>query len=509
MNRKTTFMIALATVSTALLGFVAAGNAFGSGWTEYSGRVVAGQAYALSVDDETEALQIQLSPGLLGDAEAQATLFDPDDVRVGHYTLTRTDDSVTISKPKDGDFVLFVYSVSNGVLTVSKKGGADDLELVAIETATENFEVATQDASGAFRAINTVMVDREPLFESLLYQGSAVNLTGTVRTIDGLTFKVDRETGSAAGPGLFTAQIGERAGFPENFAAGLHTIEVAADEFEGTLVLTTVHYVREGAVDVVDPTVEVPVNALVLDGSHEATAFFVPDGVSVISLGLVPSAEEEEEDEEDEEGDRAAGHGPKGYYNEVAIVSIYTPDDQLLGFVELDEENAMASLPIEYSGEYVAFVYTSGENGVFAVLDEGSVAFEDERHLRVHEIPTTLASASSPLAYKESFVQEIAAAPLAIGIGMTGDAAYALDLRAMIHTDAGEIETYDWSLPATNALPWFRMGHAAYAGPELVAGTWAIDVEALSSMGEVTLFELHYDRELEVEADEDEEDDGE
>lgn len=505
-----TYLVAISTAAAALGGFALAGSAIGSEWKTYDGRVSAGQAYLIDVPEGADGLQLEFAPGLLslGGGSAHATLFSPDDERVGHYMLSDEENLVAIDAPESGGYVLYVFEVQGGVLTVALKAeDAEDLELVPLLTETTNHEIAGQSIVGSFRAVDTLTLDREPVYESLLYQGSANNLSGTVTSPLGETSVVDMETGTAHGPGLFTSQSGERASFPENFAAGIHAIDVTADEFEGTLFLTTVDYVRPEISDVLHPVhpVEVPANVIMLHDSWEATAVMVPEGVSSLDFGLIAAPAEEDEDEDE--------HDHYYDYAEHALLAVFTPDDRLLGFVELDEEEAAtASLPLEGPGEYVVFVYSgvSEDAMLFAALDGGLGIFGGERHLKVSETATPLAEVSSPLAYSESFTVDMVKAPLAAGVGIDGQPGWAMDLRSVIHTEMGEAETYEWNFRAFDeATPWGgHMMHATYIGPELVTGAWEIDVEALSAMGTVTLYTLDYDRLLgddEVEEEDEEE----
>lgn len=490
-----TYLVAISTVAAALGGFVLAGSAIGSEWKTYEGRVSAGQAYLIDVPEGAEGLQLEFVSSLLslGGGAAHATLFTPEDERLGHYMLSGEDNVVAVDAPERGGYVLYVFEVSGGVLTVALKAEVEaDLELVPLTTISTNHEVAGQSIPGAFRAVDTITLDREPVYESLLYQGSANNLSGTVRSPLGETSIVEMETGTAHGPGLFTSQTGHRESFPENFAPGIHAIDVTADEFEGTLFLTTVDYVRPEADLPVDHghAIDLPANAIMFHDAWEATAVEIGDA-GLIEFGLVAAPSEEDEDEHEEE---------YGYYDhhEYALLSVYTPDDRLLGFVELDEENAAASLALEGPGEYVVFVYSgvSEDAMLFAALDGGAGVFGPQRHLKVTENAVALDEIVAPLPYEAEFTHEALKAPLAVGIGIDGSPAYAMDLRALIHTEAGEAQTYDWNFHAI-PMPWSgRMMNAHFIGPELVSGLWEIDVEATSAMGTLTLYTLEYDRVL-------------
>lgn len=376
MQRSKVLAVVAALVAAATAAVVFAGGASAASWHVYEGDMFAGHAYGLQVPAGAESVEF-----ILDGVEAAAGdigVYAPDGSRVGFYALSASLTAASVANPDEGQYVVYVYEVVDGALSVRVNSeDAPALKLDEVPLAREETKIGTFP-QGSLDQVITSDLERAPVFVTLLYEGSATGLDATVSSEKGDVVTIVDETATAFSPGVWTSMKGERLFDAANLDGAKYTVEVHADRFEGTMVLTTL------ALDLPMPGVVAPAptptwtkparapvapvpaasEATFALEPQEAVAFTAPAGKLLL---LDPEALAEKAAEESEDDANAShDHEARDAY---ALISIYTPDDALLTVVELSRAEPTVEVELPVAGEYVAYTRFATSDVVLAKID--------------------------------------------------------------------------------------------------------------------------------------------
>lgn len=379
MQRSKVLAVVAALVAAATAAIVFAGGASAASWHVYEGDMFAGHAYGLQVPAGAERVEFAFD-GVEG-ATAAIGVHAPDQSRVGFYTLSVDLTAASVANPDEGQYVVYVYEVGEGALSVrvdSEDEPAlklDEIPLVRQETKIGKFP------QGPLDQVVTTDLKRAPVFVTLLYEGSATGLDATVASAKGTVATITDETATAFSPGVWTSMKGERVFDAANLDGATYTVEAHAERFEGTMVLTTL------ALDVPMPGVVAPAPTPVwtkpartpvapVPAASEATFALEPQDVVAFTapagklLLLDPEALADEAASETDEDENATTHEHgREARDTYALISLYTPDDELLEVVELSDDEPTAEVDLPVAGEYVAYVRFATSDFLLAKID--------------------------------------------------------------------------------------------------------------------------------------------
>lgn len=371
MHRSKVWAVVAALVAASSAAIVLAGSASAASWHVYEGDMFAGHAYALQVPSAAESVEF-LFEGEAGSAAAIG-VYAPDGAQVGFYELSPALTAASVANPAPGQYVVYVYEVFEGALSVRVQSEAEPaLKLDEVPLVREETKVGTFP-QGKLDQVITVDLQRTPVFVTLLYEGSARDLDATVASVKGTVVTITDESATAFSPGVWTSLKGERVFDAANLDGSEYAVEVHAESFEGTMVLTTL------ALQVPEPVPvgtapEMPSAPGRLGASaplaspaqfalepETPIAFVAPVGTLLLVDPEMAARRQAEASSETYEGDdhRSPRH---------ALVSIYAPDDTLLAVVELTREAPAAELALPVEGEYVAFVREAQSDFVLASI---------------------------------------------------------------------------------------------------------------------------------------------
>lgn len=508
MERNKALMIAVLTITAGAAAFFVAGSAFGQDWYEYKGRLTAGNAYLVTVPANAEALELELIGNGDG-AAATVAVFDPADEKLAVWKLDGATGKATLANPDAGDHVLFVYTLTNGGLslrTLAAETDAGVLSIKRIGTERDDVRITSVDKPSALSETFTAKLKKEPVFATLLYSGSAENLAATVASPKGTVLEVVSETGTAYSPGLYGTVTGERNVFPENLASGVYTVTASADRFEGDLFLTFANFRRSDVKEIApDPTLPEPVeptNAAEI-WPEVPTALEIGSGVSSIVFSL-PTEKEEEADDDGDNNSFAppAPPGPGGDWGWTyhggcpEAISVYTPDDKLLGIATFDEETMTATMPIPAPGEYVVVVRGMySHTPVLASLDGVLAPQTRELATTVEEIDL---GKIMPLEGGVTTEFTLEKAPLLLAWRMQGGSG-AVFADGVFESPLGEAVRQN-SVVAGDWTMWSEGMTITYEN--LVDGEYAFTLNTPLAYGSIVGWVVHYDREHELESEE-------
>lgn len=367
MQRTKVLAVLMAAASAAAAAVVLSGSASAGEWHSYEGTIHPGHAYGLAVPDGAESYEVVFS----GTGAARLALLDPEGAPLGYHVLTPSLATAAVAQPAAGRHVLYVYEVADGALSVRVNAeAAPSLALQKLPLVTEETEVATGDGGALDKAMK-VSLKGQPVFLTLLYEGSVSNLDATIASAKGDVVTIKAETGTAFAPGAWSALRGERTTSFDNLDGSAYTIKAKADRFEGAMRLTTVAVDFGGKPILPMPIVgrtspAEPVDAPAASPAAPQAEFSLPVGTAVAftakagTLTLFdPEAVEEARDPE------------SSHYGDWAsmAVSVYAPDDTLLAYVVADDENLQETVELPVDGEYVVFVHAASADALV-----GSVA---------------------------------------------------------------------------------------------------------------------------------------
>lgn len=385
MQRSKVLAVAAALVSAGAAVLFLAGGASAAEWHVYSGDIYAGHAYGLEVPADAEAVEI-LFEGPEG-ATAKVGLYDPAGAKLGHYLLGAGVTSASLANPDEGRHVIYVYEITEGALQVRVNSALEPtLDLQQMPLFRTDVKIGALEAPQALDKSITSKLPAEPVFLTLLYEGSARNLDATVASEKGDVVTIADETGTAFSPGVWSSLTGTRTTDAGNLLGNVYTVTLHADSFEGTLYLTSLSVDFQAPVPAPAPkplareNVTMPSPWIAGQASTfaleegKAYAFSAPAGELLLANPVVQESEEEAEDRRD-------------HYDIHDMVAIYAPDDTLVELVVLDHETHEVNVTLPVAGEYVAYVYEADEDHVLAMLPGAPAPGLRELALATEEIP--------------------------------------------------------------------------------------------------------------------------
>lgn len=430
MQRTKVFAVATGLVAAVTATVLLAGGASAATWHVYEGDVYSGHAYALDVPDGAQSVEFLFAGAEAG--TAAIGVYAPDGEKAGFYELGADLTAASVANPDTGRYVVYVYDVTDGALSIRVNSKAEPAELQLTEIALARQDIRIGEfVQGKLDQQITADLKTPTVFVTLLYEGSAKDLDATVSSEKGAVVTIVDETATAFSPGVWTSLKGERTFDAANLDGAKYTVEVHAAQFEGRMILTTLALdLQEAAMPVTKPVPAPPAPAKAprahsqLDAEGEAAAtpefalqqltavaFAAPAGTLVlVDPALLERMAAEEKGEGYEYGDDCEYvHG---------LVSIYAPDDTLLASVTLDHENPTAEVELPVSGEYVAYTHGAQRDVVLAKIIGASVA-PTLRVLELEEVETVVPMDGLALDLRSAQIQ-LERIPLTIDMRLEG-----------------------------------------------------------------------------------------
>ncbi|MHB8605956.1 MAG: hypothetical protein ACYDCK_11945 [Thermoplasmatota archaeon] len=516
MQRKTMVLASLV-AAAALGGFVMAGVAFGADWHEYTGKVSAGRAYLVPVPEKSDNLDFVLTPTGADAASAKISVFDPKDTKVAFYALDAKTTTGDIVSPAAGGYVFYVYELKNANLAVrlasANTDAAKNLSLTRLTTERVDRPIYTVDNEAPLAHDLTLTIPKEPVFMTLLYDGTVSNLTATVNSEKGSVVDIAGENGVAYSPGLWSSLDGTRTLHPENLAAGTFTIHATADSFEGTLYLTGIDYHR--AMDAPVTEAPVPATAPATPGPGETsamhasptvgvragvpTAITVPANVDSLRISLPPMKQASANDT----NSTNASYGS-------AAVALFGPSDELVKFLKLDDKNSSVTVSDLKDGEYVIFVLSSvgyGSNydptqfwggyydsspNAHAISVEAIGGMLKSRELATKTISKSIGHFDAPTGLDEKVTTIPAFATPPLSLAVTKDNGVSLNFNAEWKSPLGVAATQN-DFVDTFGMSWLG-GSATLDHEKMSAGKYTLSLRADSFEGDLGYAYTTYDR---------------
>lgn len=498
LHRTKLLAASLAVLVAGATALFLAAPASAAEWHLYKGDVFAGHAYGLQVPSDAESFEVAWSGPENG--TASVAIFDPAGVRLSHYALGPSLTSAVVVSPVEGQYVLFVYELTDGALNVRVHSPIPPmLDLQKLQLAREDVPVATLDEPARLDKAFSTTLKATPVFATLLYEGSVRDLDATVSGAKGAALTVTDETGTAFAPGVYSSLGGSRRMDAANLDGATYTVEVHAESFEGTLFLTTLAI--EKAAPATTPPTAPPAKTPAPPQAPQPPAAWTAPGASptfafeerkayafAAKAGELLLADPMMEDET--HGD---GHEER-YYDVYDAVSIYTPDDKLLAYVVLEHQGMNASVKLPADGEYVAYVHQAHDDVVLAKLSGVSSA-PTLRELRLveetFEYRTDALLLMGPGGDGVEF--ELTRAPVAMLLEGSEESLEALTDASVHREDGVTVATYSafLRLPGTGgAFAWTSVDPEAFQ-----AGKHTLQADGLLGAS-LTLTALSYDRDL-------------
>jgi len=372
MQRTKVFAVAAALVSTALAAVLLAGGASASAWHSYHGDMFPGHAYGLDVPRGAESIEFRFDGAEGG--SASIGIYAPAGAKVGYYALSPALTAASVANPAPGRYVVYVYDVVEGALQVrvASDHAPAKLDLQKIELVREDVKIGSFQ-QGKLDQVITAELKAETVFVTLLYEGSSRDLDATVSSAKGAVVTITDESATAFSPGVWTNLQGTRAFDASMLDGTKYTVEVHAEQFEGSMVLTTLGLKidapatgpavqpRVGPAPPAPPTAERPHARERVAFDTTSAHFALEEGIPLAfeaSGGRLVIADPGALDE-DRDGNRSYHDDCRPLHG---VVAIYAPDDTLLGVLELSHDNATASIELPMKGEYVAYArHVEGE----------------------------------------------------------------------------------------------------------------------------------------------------
>lgn len=472
-----------ALVVSGAAAMLLAGGASAAAWHDYQGDLFAGHAYGLQVPADARSVEVSL----VGEPNATASfaVYSPDGAKLGLYELTSGLATMSVANPAAGRYVVYVYELAEGALKIRVDApAAPPLDLQAIPLVREDVRIG-EFPSGRLDQVVTTQLKAAPVFLTLLYEGSAKELDATVASAKGAVVTVSGESATAFSPGVWTSMKGERAFDAANLEGTVYTVTARAERFEGTMVLTTL------ALDLATPPVAPPApptnatppvatpwtspgpEALAL-GEGRAVAFDAQPGKLLLAdPALVAAA-------------NSTQHEGLGY----GRVTVYDPEDRVVGVVELSHDEPAAELELPVAGEYVAYVALAQDGVVLAKLP--GQALPALRNLQLGN--ETVEIDVDALLSGEAQTFTLARAPVALDLAAR-DATLSAAATIAVVNETGERLAWTSVLAgAVGFAPQFasESNPAAFRSGELLLETSGVH------LGTVVVTSVHYLRALEA-----------
>lgn len=507
MQRSKVYAVLAALVMATATAVVLAGTASAAQWHVYEGDVFAGHAYGLDVPARSQSVEFVFDGAEAG--AASLAVYAPDGSRVGFYDLSQGLTTASVSDPDEGRYVAYVYDIQEGALDirVQSKDAPAKLDLEELDLAREDVTIGTFE-QGKLDQVITSDLKIQPVFVTLLYEGSARDLDATVASEKGNVVVIQDETATAFQPGVWTSLKGARTFHAANLDGTTFTTEVHAASFEGTMVLTTLGLdlrapdVEQGHVHMPAPPAppgppqpakpaRAPAEKSTFQSSDAqfaleegvALAFAAPKGVLVLAdLGAL-----------DEDGDGNESYGD-GCQPQHGLVSIYAPDDSVLAVVKLSHDEPTVEVELPAAGEYVLYAHHVQGEAILAMI-EGAKTAPAVRQLALEEVEMTFSVASDLLMGSEAIDVELEFVPVDLALRY-GDGLGLLSWMAL--------ENEDGVAASTSALATTGGLVDPFTGTSTAPEFFAKGAHTLSTSGtyegDVTLVVTHFLRSAEAPA---------
>lgn len=510
----TRFLAVLAVVALGA-GSAVVGLTMASGtWTVVGEGLAPGQGYALNLTAKADHVRLELANASAG-ASASFSVYGPGGARVGHYTLDEAMRTVEVTTGA-GLWTVFVYSAHDADLSVAVHGAtADEGRMLPAES--ERREVVLGQANEArLHRTYTAVLDAEPVLAGVYLQGSARGFASDLRTEKGVVETVQLAQVDGAAHGMVVAQQGSRTTSPGNLMAGSFHADVRADRISGTLVLAALYLkapefppmkpAEPPAQPAPPPVAPTPPTA---EKPREAP----PPGPPAPEKPAPPEQPREKppaspppEEPRATCGD-ARADAPFGFTVSGASkllltlqgrvdpwVTVFGPDDRIVGVAQLAEPGSRATLDLAAAGDYVLFARGG------TVHAELLGAATCELRLLATEAVTVAAwtqdeAASGNLSAVVNFTLD--RAPLAFGLKLRGLTSIAYGLHAELTGPRGEAArvSHVLSAGAGQQLMLGGVGGKATAkATHMVAGAWTANLGAQMLQGTVEVTAVHYVR---------------
>jgi hypothetical protein len=289
-----------------------------------------------------------------------------------------------------------------------------------------------------------------------------------------------------------------------NLAAGQYTVDVTADHFDGTLYFTTLHVTRSVDAPIVDdPDVPEPPEDVAAPIPHAPIGAGVPTAVAVsdgaLVIGLVPVFEGNGSGENETSPDRDwwQGHDHDAHRARATDVHVYDPWDGYVGVFTLTRDDPVLVLEDLELGEYVLYAAQRGASRgdfVAAVAKVDADAEPTIRGLDLVRGSVERAGYNELFGFSDTFNVTFDAPPLEMAVDISRSTA-AVEFRAIAQSPEG------WAYHMDAYLTTFGVymgGGQDMDREKLTPGEYFITYEAQSFMGDATLRWVTYDRDTEV-----------
>jgi len=237
-------MAALLVVS-ALAGFLTAASVTGAEYATVGTVSGDNQAYAVPVAEDTDRLRFVLDAGEdPAPAQAQFSVYDPEDAFFGQFELAGADASVEAITEAQGSWVVFVTKAQNAELQIQRPGvdANATTQVDQITVVEERTEIARQDGD-KLRERVALEIGHRPAAISLDYEGAIDALDATVATNEGTAYTLENAQANTTDNG--TEESAELASLePANLVRGLYRVQATAETFDGHLDLVRHDYAR-------------------------------------------------------------------------------------------------------------------------------------------------------------------------------------------------------------------------------------------------------------------------
>jgi hypothetical protein len=469
-----------------------------------------GAGYGVLLSHGQDRLKLELA-NTTSDPVAWVSVWTPDGVRAGFYQLDGSTKAAEVVA-NEGVWLLFVYKVHGGDLSLSVHGNSDTpAQFAPADVQRREVTLGSVEKTGQLDETYTAVLNKEPALAGVYLRGSARMLESELRTEKGLVEVVRDEVVSAAAAGVVVDSKGERTTLPQNLQAGPFTARVKAEEISGQLVLVTLY--------VLAPEFDLPAASPEEDGAPAAQAAppggphgkrphgkgaaqaagdepvacgtadsRTPYGLEVLQPALLRVALEEQED---------------------PLVSVYDPEDQLLAVLELKEQGDTAEAMLMAPGEYVLYARGASVNVTLlhakeCKLRELGMEMELAGVIAVPDVAADEAKGSTnftlstpPLDFQ---MQAIDADTVILDgraefTGPEGVAGHAyMTFGAGLLGESG-VGGVGGLLGGSRGHGWADMSSTQVNATGLVLGEWLVDFEASIMHGNVAIVACHYVRE--------------
>ncbi|MCA1814494.1 MAG: hypothetical protein LC624_11190 [Halobacteriales archaeon] len=510
------FLAVLAVV--ALVGGAFVGMTLASGqWNVVGTGLEPGQGYGVQVVQGNDRVRLSLE-NVTSDPLATFSLWGPDGNRAGYFEIngaTKSADIVT----GPGAWLVFVYKSQGADLTLSVHGTDSGVPMVPAGVERREVNLGSVNEQNLDRTF-TAVLGHEPALAGVYLEGSARGISSELRTEKGIVEVVHDEQTDAVQGGLIVDAKGERTTFPGNLQSGAFTAHVTATEIRGALQLVAIYLTVP---DFPEPVVSMPDEEE--KGSNEATPPPSPhkassppshyDKHSAMAKHMAIPMDVADCGTADAGVPYAISVDRPGLLNVKLnettdpVVSLYDPQDDLMGTVELKKKGDEGTLPMAFPGDYV--LYSRG-----ATVDVHVIHAETCKLIELKTKVVPVADISGDVlgggASNATFSLEMP--PLLFGLMPNDPTTVVVDGSAVFkgpegdgaasHIDIG-LGLVDGGMPIGDFLPFGSPDHqdrqhggmssqTTVDAAKLLRGDWTVDFSASAMQGSLVAYALEYVR---------------